>query len=614
MNTKSRLALSGLCLILALSPTAAATIRSPFDVNEDGFVTIVDLQHVVTAVLGKADSALGRSDVNDDAVTNIRDVFAVVDVILGGDDQRPKVLGENGLTQEDREQWYRLPEGSELYPLEWYRRLKDSETGRPFAENLERFGLIVDPEYPGPYNLPIGISVVKPVGISMPMLGLSCSVCHTADFVYDDKRYRVDGAPNQFDIRLFFKLGSSTLAATESPQELLRLFGMLPPAGEKRAGGEILEGVLATIVDEERRAHELGVTPATSATKQEDEFLVEFRDNVRLLFARIGFLFSFQGNETASTPTQFGRLDAFGAARNVLYGKDYGFEPTTAPISFPHLWGTQDLAWLHWTSNTNTVLERNIGQAVGVGGVVEPKEFLSSVLVENLHELELLSGKIEKPEWPPIFPPINTSLAQQGQALYDTHCADCHDGGTVLSNGLLEVPILPLDQIGTDPNAIMNWQAPVGDRTFQEAIADSMGGIKEAYYERNNVPEEVQEEWEAGRTPVVWRNAYTESGVEKGSYSARPLAGIWAAAPYLHNNSVPTLYDLLLPPAQRPKEFPIGHREYDPMKLGFRQDVELDNANFFTTESDGNGNGGHTYGTGLDHDQRLALLEYIKTL
>jgi RoxA-like, cytochrome c-like len=30
-------------------------------------------------------------------------------------------------------------------------------------------------------------------------------------------------------------------------------------------------------------------------------------------------------------------------------------------------------------------------------------------------------------------------------------------------------------------------------------------------------------------------------------YKARPLNGIWATAPYLHNGSVPTLYDLLLP-------------------------------------------------------------------
>ncbi len=47
-------------------------------------------------------------------------------------------------------------------------------------------------------------------------------------------------------------------------------------------------------------------------------------------------------------------------------------------------------------------------------------------------------------------------------------------------------------------------------------------------------------------------------------FDARVLEGIWAAAPYLHNGSVPTLYDLLppvdllLPADQRPKAFKIG--------------------------------------------------------
>jgi len=40
-------------------------------------------------------------------------------------------------------------------------------------------------------------------------------------------------------------------------------------------------------------------------------------------------------------------------------------------------------------------------------------------------------------------------------------------------------------------------------------------------------------------------------------FEARVMEGIWAAAPYLHNGTVPTLYDLLLPVDQRPKSFKI---------------------------------------------------------
>jgi hypothetical protein len=85
-----------------------------------------------------------------------------------------------------------------------------------------------------------------------------------------------------------------------------------------------------------------------------------------------------------------------------------------------------------------------------------------------------------------------------------------------------------------------------------------------------------------------------------GPYAARPLYGIWAAAPYLHNGSVPTLHDLLLPPEQRPKTFALGGREYDPVKLGFpvgtawsQQDCVVD------TTRTGDGNGGHIWGADL---------------
>src|SRR5207253_668099 len=45
------------------------------------------------------------------------------------------------------------------------------------------------------------------------------------------------------------------------------------------------------------------------------------------------------------------------------------------------------------------------------------------------------------------------------------------------------------------------------------------------------------------------------------AYKPRPLAGVWATAPFLHNGSVPTVYDLLSPVADRPKTFRVGSRE-----------------------------------------------------
>lgn len=66
-------------------------------------------------------------------------------------------------------------------------------------------------------------------------------------------------------------------------------------------------------------------------------------------------------------------------------------------------------------------------------------------------------------------------------------------------------------------------------------------------------------------------------------YIARPLNGIWATAPYLHNGSVPSLYDLLLPQEQRPTTFYTGSHEFDPSRVGYLTAPGPDNAFLFDT-------------------------------
>jgi hypothetical protein len=51
---------------------------------------------------------------------------------------------------------------------------------------------------------------------------------------------------------------------------------------------------------------------------------------------------------------------------------------------------------------------------------------------------------------------------------------------------------------------------------------------------------------------------YDSTAAVRGSYESRVLKGIWAAAPYLHNGSVPTLAELLKPAAERVSTFKVG--------------------------------------------------------
>jgi hypothetical protein len=95
------------------------------------------------------------------------------------------------------------------------------------------------------------------------------------------------------------------------------------------------------------------------------------------------------------------------------------------------------------------------------------------------------------------------------------------------------------------------------------------------------------------------------------AYKARPLNGIWATAPYLHNGSVASLDELLKPPAKRMAKFRVGSREFDPAKVGF----VTDSGSFeFDTSLPGNSNTGHDYGPELTDVERAQLLEYLKSL
>ena len=99
--------------------------------------------------------------------------------------------------------------------------------------------------------------------------------------------------------------------------------------------------------------------------------------------------------------------------------------------------------------------------------------------------------------------------------------------------------------------------------------------------------------------------------LDTAQYRARPLNGIWATGPFLHNGSVPSLADLLLPENQRPATFRVGDSALDPKAVGF---VEPQDGFVLDTSKPGNANTGHSYGTTLSEADKAALIEYLKTL
>jgi hypothetical protein len=108
----------------------------------------------------------------------------------------------------------------------------------------------------------------------------------------------------------------------------------------------------------------------------------------------------------------------------------------------------------------------------------------------------------------------------------------------------------------------------------------------------------------------------------RGVYKAAPRDGVWATPPFMHNGSVPNLYEMPLPAKQRSKSFYIG-REFDPVKVGL--DTTGASGKFlYDTTLRGNSNEGHSFEDGplgngvigplLTEEQRWALVEYLKSI
>jgi mono/diheme cytochrome c family protein len=195
-------------------------------------------------------------------------------------------------------------------------------------------------------------------------------------------------------------------------------------------------------------------------------------------------------------------------------------------------------------------------------------------------------ASIEPPAWPYA---LDEGLAEEGRAVFEQHCATCH--GTYGSQWSYPNLVVALDQVGTDPAYAL--QAVEAERFIR--------WFNGSYYGRG-----------AAARPAR-------------GYVAPPLDAVWATAPYLHNDSVPSIA-ALLDSRQRPKYWrhETSARVYDEEALGWRFEVlehgkdgasnPAEARTIYDTTLHGYGNGGHEFGDVLSEAQRRAVLEYLKTL
>ncbi|PTL79362.1 cytochrome c [Vitiosangium sp. GDMCC 1.1324] len=541
-----------------------------------------------------------------------------------------------GLSQREREVFYHLPQGNEHLWLAVLRALpsRDMLEGRvagfqAFLDAPERFGFLPDPDHPE--GLPVGVAYV-PISERQPVarVGINCAACHVGEFHHRGARVRVDGAPGLLSLDDFNREAVEVMSRTLADQTQLlgfleRLSTQLPT--QTREGGlqaaypdtdltpdgnssarEKLEaevewycaqgpGVCAPpkLGPEPERGREFDQQLSQYIHELSRKQVRTVPDAIRVLRGHLLY-FMRLGRLKFGAYAGPGRVDAFGVARGVLFGPEAA-GVLAAPVSLPCLWEFQTSPWLHWDGNTNSMMERNIGQALGMGATVDLRTFESSILPRNLAELERLSQKIVTPPWPEdLFGPLDAARVERGRELFARNCEGCHGKGGP--------SVIPLEQVGTDGNRARSFAAKVGDLEFPAALQDVLARVKQRACAREGLDDAEVRRLEPGI--IYWRAPV--------GYVSRRLTGIWATAPYLHNGSVPTLWDLLLPVSARPSRFAVGQQDYDPEKVGYFTEVSGKPRFIFDVSMPGNGNGGHEYGTDLSDEEKRDLLEYMKSL
>jgi hypothetical protein len=546
----------------------------------------------------------------------------------GGDgpDDRPSTSYttlEQNWTPEERREFYYTSQGSQVLPYDWFLVLEQAGSRSLVRDdaNLRKFGYLIEAKDArwNPDGLPAGF--VKDVGRDRGWLGFSCAACHTSQIDYRGVSYRIDGGGALGDVRGFLVQLAEALKATRDQEDkFLRFAAKVLGAKDAPTERETLKAQLTEVINQ-REGY-----------------------NAR--------------NFPADAPPLHGRVDALGAILNEVFhhivrppvaSNTANTAPATAPVSYPVLWDTPQHDYVQWNGAVRNAglgsLGRNVGEVLGVFGKFEVDDppsvlgYRSTVRVRNLLRLEESVKKLWSPQWPEALGAIDPALRDAGRAAFvKAKCNECHQD--IDRTDRFRRVEAQMRAVGTEALTAANFAKRVGETGVLEGaylkvvgskllgsatFAATAGGddvlshlvIGTILRSPYQAPEDelTRIDYKRKRTLMI-----TATAVKGGVYKGRPLNGVWASAPYLHNGSVPTLFDLLQPAVKRPKSFRVGSREFDPEKVGFRTD-DPDLPSFQARTEDGrivpgNSNEGHEFGVDgvLDDAERRALLEYLKSL
>lgn len=256
-------------------------------------------------------------------------------------------------------------------------------------------------------------------------------------------------------------------------------------------------------------------------------------------------------------------------------------------VKVPHLWGYGEKrkTGSFWDGEGNGELG---GWAIAVELYAGQTSENVREYYDKVHKAENYLGDFLSPNYP--FK-IDRLKAEAGQKVFAQSCQGCHgdhqrdfEGHPIFTSP----KHIPLRVVKTDSDRLDALTDQLYDLIGTNPLSDVIASVRRAEH----------------------------------GYVAPKLWGVWARFPYLHNASVPTVYDLMNDPATRPKKFSLrsaGERErFDETKLGLTKvsTVDIIPRRTYDTARPGHSNQGHYYESfkNLTHENKIEIIEYLKTL
>ena len=589
-------------------------------------------------------------------------ILATAAGLAGAQPTSPVVVySDQGWSAADRDTFYTTSQGSRMMPYTWFKALRRADSNELFAaDQLQRYGYLPNKRSKSnPEGLPIGFVIDG--NAATGELGMTCAACHTAQLEYqkDGKTYalRLDGAPANADFQQFLAdLTAAARATSIQPDRFHAFATAVLGNGYSTARAAQLKTNFDAWVKQfgEFMGNSLPALPWGPGRL--DAFGMIFnrvagRDlgldaNFKVADAPVSYPFLWNAPKQDHTQWNGGVPNGLyiqGLGRNTgeVFGVFADFKPKKNLVGIDYRRNSADFA--------------------------------------GLQTLEEKVVALKPPKWPSGIWPIKGELLARGKELYDGNCGSCH--GITNSSEVLGAWKTPIKAVGTDSKMVNNAERMSDSGLLAEALMPPpplgatlaspakthdilanivVGSLFDEAFSNAITPNKVARSgvWVAVRKDVdrlfpgenignLFKTRLTAaktieiqafvaaqlrgkilerfndmfrkptSADPDAAYESRVLSGIWATAPYLHNGSVPNLWELLTPAKQRKGTFMVGSRTFDPQKVGYdTEHSPFKNAAFVAdpANANGNGNGGHEFGTDLSEADRWAIIEYMKTI